>query len=228
MGFCASMAGRCQLRHLFAISFSLGLTNIAELLQLILYICFSISSGFGRTFFKSHACTKPCSLAASFWDNELPLSILIFNVSRMRILLFFLSICFSTSCISQTSLKLDYGLFGISFYPIKCVDTLIFPINTGDFVNCKAKIYLEDCNGQSKLEVLDVKNKIRVVGFYSSSIDTLIKYNNAKVMGKPLGQYNYLVRTLKYFSPLQTGRWIFFDKNGKEIYKTEYHFDRQL
>ena len=62
MGFCASMAGRCKLRHLFVISFSSGLTNIAELLVVILYICFSISSGCGRTFFKSHACTKPCSL----------------------------------------------------------------------------------------------------------------------------------------------------------------------
>ena len=65
MGLCASMAGRCELRHLFAISFSSGLTNIAELLQLILYICFSISSGYGRTFFKSHACTKPFSLCVT-------------------------------------------------------------------------------------------------------------------------------------------------------------------
>ena len=29
-----------------------------------LYICFSISNGYWRTFFKSHACTKPCSFDA--------------------------------------------------------------------------------------------------------------------------------------------------------------------
>ena len=48
MGFSASTGRRCYLRQ-FAISFSSGLTTIAELLLLILYICFSISTGFGLT-----------------------------------------------------------------------------------------------------------------------------------------------------------------------------------
>ena len=47
------------------------MTNIAELLQLILYICFSISCGYGRTLFKSPACTKPCSLWAIFYEHPI-------------------------------------------------------------------------------------------------------------------------------------------------------------
>ena len=144
----------------------------------------------------------------------------------MKTLFFIIAMFFSFSCTAQLNFKLDYTYFGISFYPKKCSDTLTLPVDNNEFKNCNAKIFLEDCSGQCKFLVEDKNHKLRVAGYYSNALDTLRKYNSAKVMGKPAGKSYYHVSVLEYLSPLQTGLWIFYDKNGKEIYRTEYHFER--
>ena len=145
----------------------------------------------------------------------------------MKSQLYIVLLFFWTNCKAQDQLKLNYEDFGISFYPTKCIDTLDFKITKGEFENCNAKIFLEDCNGKNKFTITNKNNTTLLTGYYANAIDTLAVYNNAKIMGKASqGQYYYQVRVLKYFSPLHTGVWTYYNKKGEKTDQIEYHFER--
>jgi hypothetical protein len=65
MGFANIGAGRCYLHLQQHGSSCSGWTNIGGHLQVILYICFSIGSGSGQTFFKSPNIGKPYPLCVT-------------------------------------------------------------------------------------------------------------------------------------------------------------------
>jgi hypothetical protein len=127
-----------------------------------------------------------------------------------------------TDCKAQLLVEVDE--FGVSFIPQKCIDTLVLTGNKGEYKNFKVTIYLSNCKGESLVKVYDKKNVLRAEGKYSSSFDTLKRYNIAKEMGRPKAITTYQVRILEYLRPLKIGKWIYYDKNGKIEYQTEYDY----
>jgi hypothetical protein len=69
LGFAIVGLDVCTIGSVTHPSIGSGLTNNAELLQLILYICFSISSGSGQTVGQFPTIAKPCPLSAMQFEN---------------------------------------------------------------------------------------------------------------------------------------------------------------
>ena len=120
-------------------------------------------------------------------------------------------------------ITLKYPEFDLSFYPTKCTDTLHF----NDVMNKKGVLlilYLENCSGTCKFELFNASNRIMQKGAFTGICDTLSEYSFAKMRGITSGVTNYSVRKLKYFYPLKTGQWSYYD-NNEFLRKDEYHFE---
>ncbi|MBK8712097.1 MAG: hypothetical protein IPL97_09540 [Niastella sp.] len=129
----------------------------------------------------------------------------------------------STKSYAQFFFKLHYQEFNIEYRPSKIPDTAIFS-NLKDYPNQRLIIYISSEKGESHFELFSKKNKVVIKGEYSNSTDTLTKYKFSKSLGFTDGKSHYNVSTLKYFQPLQSGTWYYFNEKQKLIRKDEYLF----
>jgi hypothetical protein len=140
---------------------------------------------------------------------------------RKLIMVFCLSFMYKQT---YSQVKLVFEEFNVEFYPSKCKDTLKFAIQKGIYEGDTLKLFLNSCKGEGYIQVYSKKNKVKIQGYYADGIDTLKRYNNAKIMGKPKGEHWYQVRVLRYFSPLPCKSWIFFDEKSKRIREIKYQY----
>ncbi len=143
----------------------------------------------------------------------------------------FLFLMISLSCIlspkmSYGQIPLDYEEIGIKFTPKKEVDTI--ELSTIKFKkNLKCIIYLKSLLGACDFKIFDAKGTLFLEGHYSNSLDTLLKYRLAKRLGvRKNTTATYGVSLYRYFYPLKTGDWIYYDKKGK--ISEQYHYEYEI
>lgn len=128
--------------------------------------------------------------------------------------------------ISDGQIPLDYDEIGIRFTPKKGVDTI--ELSTTKFnKNFKCVINLKNLLGACDFKIYDTKGILFLEGHYSNCHDTLTKYRFSKRLG--LAQKNrtiYGVTLYKYYYPLKTGQWIYYDRKGKV--KEQYFYEYEM
>ena len=123
---------------------------------------------------------------------------------------------------SQNYFYVHYDDFSVDYKPTKIPDTAIFKTLKA-YPKSILKIYISDGNGKSYFELYDRNNLLKLTGYYSNSLDTLIKYKFSKSLGFTDGKSHYNVSLIKYLQPLPCGTWNYYEKQ-KPIRKIEYEF----
>ena len=145
------------------------------------------------------------------------------NPIKITILISILLFSWQAKSFAQFFFKLRYEQFSLEYRPIKIPDTATFT-NLKDYPNQKLIIYISEEKGESHFELFSRKNILVMKGEYSNSTDTLTKYKFSKSLGFTDRKFHYNVSTLKYFQPLQSGTWYYFNEKQKLIRKDEYLF----
>lgn len=136
---------------------------------------------------------------------------------RFAIVLFFLVL--KISCFGQ--FRVFFDEFDVTVKPTKKVDTVTVKLS-GDFSGKTLRIYFSDFKGESRFDLFDKNDRLLITGNYINSIDTLVKYKFAKTIGASKGVSKYSVVVVRYFQPLKSGHWIYYDKNGEIKQEIEY------
>lgn len=124
---------------------------------------------------------------------------------------------------SQFFFTLRYEQFGVEYRPVKIPDTATF-YNLEKYPNNKLIIYIVDTKGKSYFELIDKHNSVVMKGDYSNSIDTLCRYVFSKTLGNTDQKFHYKVFTIKYFQPLKSGTWSYFNSKRRLLRKEVYEF----
>ena len=112
--------------------------------------------------------------------------------------------------------------FGFDEFPTKCNDTIKRKIYTDPYFHYTVKIFLYDCKGKCNFELYDTKGYLTLTGSYVSGKDTLSKYNRAVVEGCEIKDGVYQVFYQKYFDPIESGEWKYYNKQKKVIKVEKY------
>lgn len=133
------------------------------------------------------------------------------------------NLCSSLTSLGQYFFTLNYEELGIEYRPMNIPDTAVF-YNVKKYPNKKLIIYITGDKGESTFKLLDRQNTVVMKGEYANALDTLCKYKFAKSIGFSDGKFHYGVSVIKYFQPLQSGTWHYFNSRQKLTKKEEYVF----
>ena len=145
-------------------------------------------------------------------------------MGNLLYLLLLISCSFLFPKVSIGQIPLDYDEIGIKFIPKKAIDTI--ELSTIKFnKTLKCKVYLKSLFGACDFKIYNSKGELFLEGHYSNCLDTLSKYRFAKRKGliqKTTTLYGVIL--YKYFYPLKSGDWNYYDKRGgiSERYHYEY------
>ncbi len=123
---------------------------------------------------------------------------------------------FICTLVCTASSQVDIYLRDYKTYitPMKCRDSLIQYIKDSSFV----KINLFNCKGKMSIKEFDNNGALLVTGQYEASLDTLKEYVDVfNLCGEIIA-----IKVYKYFQPLRTGVWIFYENQivkRREKYK---------
>ena len=98
----------------------------------------------------------------------------------------------------------------------KCPTETVMDLDT--FV---LKLSVKDCKGKMSFILADKRSNRKIAGQYENGLDTLKKYSISK--SAITGDQSRSI--LKYFQPIPTGTWFYFDDSGRidtVIYKNGF------